>query len=131
MHTGFTHRVTRDKLTQMLQANGHLSIRLEWDPIAFLEDQYGPHNWVSLLDVLCLVGKATMAYASTYREYVDLVWPRVGSDLIATLDQWIISGAHPTKHRGVSSMKACFRRRTATVKVMLIFDRAECLRCGP
>ncbi|KAM0715862.1 hypothetical protein Q7P37_008376 [Cladosporium fusiforme] len=95
--TGHASSTIRKALTQEYYHGGTPILLLDWDPVAFLKDQYGPQHKNGLAEVLCIVGTATCAYASTCRGYLDLVWPRLGSAVLDSLDLWLASGATKAK----------------------------------
>lgn len=91
--TGNTSSAVRNELTRCLGSSGDLSIKLHWDPVDFLQDQYGSQKDSRLADVVCLVGSETCAFATSCVSYLELMWPTLGSRLLQFLDSWISSGA--------------------------------------
>lgn len=90
--TGNTSSAVRNELTRCLSSSGDLSIKLHWDPVEFLQDQYGSQQDSRLADVVCLVGTETCAFATLCNSYIELMWPTLGSRLLQFLDSWISSG---------------------------------------
>lgn len=91
--TGDTSSLVRRELTQALGNVGDLSLELHWDPVAFMNEQFGFGARRKLADIVCIVGNDLTPYAATCFEYLGLAWSRLGHTVLQFLDAWISEGA--------------------------------------
>jgi hypothetical protein len=91
--TGDNSALTRSEISHGLGTTGKLSIKLHWDPVAFLKDQFQSRTVGGLADIVCIVGSATSAYAATCSEYLGSVWSSLGRAVLRFIDLWIQKGA--------------------------------------
>ena len=62
-----------------------VDIELEWHFSSFAREQYESFADVELRQVLCCSGLADAAYAAPCIEYAELLWPRLGKELVQCL----------------------------------------------
>ena len=81
-NTGNINSNVRQALTQK---RGSTEMVMQWPLRRFLSSQFGNLAEVSLSSVICIVGHPTRSQATTCGEYVGLVWPEVGTELLRFL----------------------------------------------
>lgn len=87
--TGDISSRTRLNLTSCLSASGTSQLLLNWDPITFLNEQYGVGHSQKLADCVCISGTPVSAFASTCLEYLRLISPTIGTATLHLLDAWL------------------------------------------
>lgn len=100
--TGDISSCTRLHLTSRLSAFGTIPLCLNWDPIRFLNEQYGVGHDQTLANCICILGTPVDAYASTCLEYLQLISPSIGTATLRLLDDWVAQ-ANPNPSTGTSS----------------------------
>lgn len=101
--TGDISSGTRLHLTSCLSASGTILLCLNWDPIRFLNEQYGVGHDQTLADCICILGTPVDAYASTCLEYMQLISPSIGTATLRLLDEWVAQ-ANLNPSTGTSSV---------------------------
>lgn len=87
--TGKTYDRTRRKLIAAIGKRNHVRLDLDWPLLSFLQEQYLSTDGVQLSSIICVVGTATTAIATTCGDYVAQVWPLVGKEVLRALDTCI------------------------------------------
>ena len=90
---------TRTALIQCIGGNNCFSLRLEWDLRNFFEDQYEDAEHVELGSVICICGTISRAQALSVGEYLDMVWPEMGPQVLESISAALktFSGKHEGK----------------------------------
>lgn len=82
-NTEKTDETIRAALLDAIGKAEHFSLKVEWNPKDFFGDQYEDAEAVELADVICISGTVDRAQATTAGEYVQKVWPDLGSAVLA------------------------------------------------
>ncbi|OQO11527.1 hypothetical protein B0A48_03254 [Cryoendolithus antarcticus] len=67
-----------------------VTLRLPWNPLQFLHEQYGTPSQAKLVDAICLVGLPHIAFATTCLNYAQRLWPEFGPEVLRCLDDLCI-----------------------------------------
>lgn len=70
-----------------------VEVELDWHFPSFVEEQYDELADVALQQVLCCSGLADKAFASPCIEYAELLWPRLGKELVEYLSRGLQKGS--------------------------------------
>lgn len=70
---------------------------VEWDPVSFLRDQYGSDLPTLLGQVITKTGMGDRVQATTCSEYLEQVWPKSGTQLLAALQGFLVGNGKQRK----------------------------------
>jgi hypothetical protein len=87
MPTLSTDSEVRRDLIGVIGGGRTIKVELDWHFASFLEEQYERPEDVELQQVLCSSGLAENAYVAPSVEYADLLWPRLGKEVILCLSR--------------------------------------------
>lgn len=91
-----TDQTVRSALLECIGSRRRFSLRLQWDLRDFFESQYEDAEHVELSSVICICGTVSNAQAVSVGEYVDMVWPDLGSTVLKAISAALrsVSGRH-------------------------------------
>ena len=93
MPTSSTDSDVRRDLIGVIGGGHTIKVELDWHFALFLDEQYERPEDVELQQVLCCSGLADNAYAAPSVEYANLLWPRLGKEMILCLSRGIRKGS--------------------------------------
>lgn len=118
-------------LASRMNASGGARLQLRWDPIKFLNEQYGVGHSQKVADCICIVGNSVDAYASTFLEYLQLVSPTVGTSVLHILDDWTAQNSTDAScgTSSVKSIRICFENpwtnQILASRYIIVTDRSK------
>ncbi|KAK6431354.1 hypothetical protein LTR95_012484 [Oleoguttula sp. CCFEE 5521] len=120
--TGEMHKSIRTMLVEYVKEKAmrdrrimriiQVSLRVPWNPLQFMQEQYGQPSQAALSDVICLVGLPHRAFATSCRDYAQLLWSELGPEVIQYLDDLCKQGLRA----GVSTLMTVVTLYNATAK---------------
>ena len=93
MPTSSTDSDIRRDLIGLIGGGHTIQMELDWHFASFLDEQYENPDAVELQQVLCCSGVTDNAYVAPSVEYADLLWPRLGKEMILCLSRGLRKGS--------------------------------------
>ena len=93
MPTLSTDSEVRRDLIGVIGGGRTIKVGLNWHLASFLGEQYENPEDVKLQQVLCCSGLVDNAYVAPSAEYADLLWPRLGKEMILYLSRSLRKGS--------------------------------------
>ena len=90
--TGGSDSNILDAILSLVCDHTEFTFDLEWDPIAFMHTQYADSGSVRLGSVIFICGCVKQSEAITCEDYVKRMWPAVGFQVLANLNEAVQAG---------------------------------------
>lgn len=87
-----------------------LVLYIEWNPISYLETQFGSHAYLG--ESLVIVGDEEEPFATTCEEYLTMIWPNTGAWVLEQFQDLVARPSKPlyTKRQGIEGTRMTLKQ---------------------